>query len=167
MDLRRFVDTPRYVLEGFGLDPVRRQSAVRFSLPLMPGDPDLASRALSVSACRGSRADGVHCRRCAGACAAACSGAVRSWTLGTTFWNWQAPKGQLFGGSGLGGPTTQATVVAGPDCAVAYHFAPVARGLMNQRLSPLGDVQRHCPGAVIFRSTSNSMVAGHACTLVP
>src|SRR5882762_11227030 len=70
------------------------------------------------------------------------------------------PKGQLFGGSGLGGPTTQATVVAGRDCAVAYHFAPVARGLMKQRLSPLGDVQRRCPGAVIFRSTSNSMVAG-------
>ena len=90
-----------------------------------------------------------------------------SWTLGTTFWNWQVPKGQLFGGSGLGGPTTQATVVAGPDCAVAYHFAPAARGLMNQRLSPLGDVQRRCPGAVIFRSTSNSMVAGARLHPVP
>ena len=89
-----------------------------------------------------------------------------SWTLGTTFWNWQVPKCQLFGGSGLG-PYYAGDCGSGADCAVAYHFAPVARGLMNQRLSPLGDVQRHCAGAVIFRSTSNSMVAGHACTLVP
>src|SRR5882762_11825819 len=51
------------------LGPVRRQSAVRFSLPLTPSDPSLAVLPFSVPVSPGSRADSGHCSR--GACAAA------------------------------------------------------------------------------------------------